>query len=140
METIIYKEESDLTAEEFQEILEDSGLDQRRPAGDLKRLKEMCKNANLIITARINSELIGVSRAITDFSYCTYLSDLAVHRKYQKQGIGKKLVEETQKKAPQATLILLSAPDAVNYYPKIGMEKHNHCYLLKRDNLVIQQV
>lgn len=90
----------------------------------------MCENANLIVTARLNGKLIGIARSITDFSYCTYLSDLAVDTEYQKKGIGKKLIEETKKKAPQANLILLSAPAAVDYYPKIGMKKHNYCFIL----------
>ena len=90
----------------------------------------MCDNANLIITARKDEKLIGVARSITDFAYCTYLSDLAVDTEYQNQGIGKRLIEETKKAAPQAKIILLSAPAAVEYYPKIGMKKHNHCYTL----------
>jgi predicted N-acetyltransferase YhbS len=90
----------------------------------------MCENANLIITARLDGKLIGVARSMTDFGYCTYLSDLAVDREYQRKGIGKRLIEETKKQTPQATLILLSAPAAVDYYPKIGMKKHNHCFIL----------
>lgn len=78
----------------------------------------------------IKRKIIGVARSITDFVYCTYLSDLAVDLKYQKTGIGKKLIEETKKAALQAKLILLSAPDAVEFYPKIGMKKHNHCYYI----------
>jgi predicted N-acetyltransferase YhbS len=90
----------------------------------------MCNNANLIVTARLDGKLIGVARSITDFVYCTYLSDLAVDIKYQKKGIGKNLIEETKKITPQAKLILLSAPAAVDYYPKIGMTKHNHCFYI----------
>ena len=90
----------------------------------------MCNNATLIVTARVDGTLVGVARSITDFVYCTYLSDLAVDVKFQKTGIGKKLIEETKKATPQAKLILLSAPAAVDYYPRIGMTKHNHCYYL----------
>ena len=90
----------------------------------------MCKNANLIVTARRDGKLIGVGRSLTDFTYCTYLSDLAVDIKFQRQGIGKELIAETKKQTPDAKLILLSAPAAVDYYPKIGMKKHNHCFIL----------
>jgi ribosomal protein S18 acetylase RimI-like enzyme len=90
----------------------------------------MCNNANLIVTARLAGKLIGVARSVTDFVYCTYLSDLAVDKKYQRQGIGTKLIEETKRITPQAKLILLSAPAAVNFYPKIGMKKHNYCYYI----------
>ena len=90
----------------------------------------MLKNANLIITARDNGLLVGVSRSLTDFSYCTYLSDLAVRKNYQKLGIGKELIKLTKLGGGEAKIILLSAPAAIDYYPKIGMTKHNYCYLL----------
>ena len=90
----------------------------------------MLKHADLIITARDQDKLIGVARSITDFSYCTYLSDLAVDKQYQRQGIGKELIRKTKLAAPQAKLILLSAPKAVNYYPRIGMTQFQQCYLL----------
>jgi predicted N-acetyltransferase YhbS len=127
---IIYQTENDLNHFEFIDILKRSTLAERRPVDDNERIKKMCENANLIVTARFNGKLIGVARSITDFVYCTYLSDLAVDEEYQKKGIGKKLIEETKKQAPQAKLILLSAPAAVDYYPKIGMKKHEHCFIL----------
>ncbi len=130
MNDIIYTIEKSLDVSEFIEVLKNSTLAERRPVEDEQRIASMCINANLIVTARINGKLIGVARSITDFVYCTYLSDLAVDIKYQKKGIGKKLIEETKKQTPQAKLILLSAPDAVDYYPKIGMTKHNHCYFI----------
>lgn len=130
MSEIIYTIEKSLDVSEFIEVLKNSTLAERRPVDDEQRISSMCNNANLIVTARLDGKLIGVARSITDFVYCTYLSDLAVDLEYQKKGIGKKLIEETKKITPQARLILLSAPDAVDYYPKIGMTKHNHCYFI----------
>lgn len=130
MNEIIYKVETELDPAEFIDVLKRSTLSERRPVDDFDRIKKMCENANLIITARIDGKLIGIARSVTDFAYCTYLSDLAVDIEFQKKSIGKKLIEKTKQQAPQATLILLSAPAAVDYYPKIGMTKHNHCYLL----------
>jgi len=130
MNEIIYTVEKSLDVSEFIEVLKNSTLAERRPVDDEQRISSMCNNANLIVTARLDGKLIGVARSITDFVYCTYLSDLAVDVKHQKKGIGKKLIEETKKITPQANLILLSAPAAVDYYPKIGMSKHNHCYYL----------
>jgi predicted N-acetyltransferase YhbS len=127
---IIYQTENDLNHFEFIDILKRSTLAERRPVDDNELIKKMCENANLIVTARFNGKLIGVARSITDFVYCTYLSDLAVDEEYQKKGIGKKLIEETMKQAPRAKLILLSAPAAVDYYPKIGMKKHEQCFIL----------
>jgi len=130
MTGIVYKVESNLDAPEFIDVLNRSTLGERRPVDDFKRITEMCKNANLIVTARLDRKLIGVARSITDFAYCTYLSDLAVDEAYQKKGIGRKLIEETKRQAPRAKLILLSAPAATDYYPKIGMKKHKQCFIL----------
>jgi predicted N-acetyltransferase YhbS len=133
MSEIVYTIEKSLDADEFIEVLNNSRLAERRPVDDEHRISSMCNNANLIVTARLNGKLIGIARSITDFVYCTYLSDLAVDVEFQKKGIGKRLIEETKKITPQAKLILLSAPGAIDYYPKIGMTKHNHCYYL--DNI-----
>lgn len=130
MDEIVYSIEKSLDPDEFIEVLKSSTLAERRPIDDEQRITTMCNNANLIVTARLNGLLIGVARSITDFVYCTYLSDLAVNINYQKKGIGKKLIEESKKAAPQAKLILLSAPAAINYYPKLGMKKHDHCYYI----------
>jgi predicted N-acetyltransferase YhbS len=133
MTNIIYKVEKTLDPSEFIDVLNKSTLGERRPVNDFERIKKMCDNANLIVTARKDGKLIGVARSITDFVYCTYLSDLAVDIDFQNLGIGKRLIEETKKAAPQAKIILLSAPAAINYYPKIGMKKHDHCFTL--DNI-----
>ena len=127
---IIYQVESQLPVEEFISVLNRSTLGERRPVDDTERIAAMLKNANLLVTARANGVLVGVSRAITDFAFCTYLSDLAVDEAYQKQGIGKELIRQTKLAAPRAKLILLSAPKAVEYYPKIGMKNHPQCYFI----------
>lgn len=127
---IKYQIENNISPIEFKELLIKSTLGERRPVDDVERIKAMVENANLIITARDGDKLVGVARSVTDFVYCTYLSDLAVDDEYQKQGIGKELIRLTKKETPKATIILLAAPKAVDYYPHIGMSKHNACFLL----------
>jgi predicted N-acetyltransferase YhbS len=127
---ITYQIENELSVEDFRLVLKNSTLGERRPIDDTERLVLMLKNANLIVTARVEGNIIGVSRAITDFAFCTYLSDLAVDENYQKKGIGKELIRQTKLAAPRAKLILLSAPKAVEYYPRIGMKHHPHCYFI----------
>jgi GNAT superfamily N-acetyltransferase len=130
---IAYALEPDLSAQEFRDILVASTLAERRPAGDLDRLKRMLRHADIIVTARDGERLVGVSRAITDFAYCCYLSDLAVDAAYQHQGIGKRLIAETRASAGEcATLTLVAAPAAETYYPKIGMERHASCWTIPR--------
>lgn len=127
---LIYNREEKLSVEEFINVLNESGLGERRPVDDIDRIAKMIAKANLIITARYEGKLIGVARSLTDFTYCTYLSDLAVIVDFQKRGVGKELIKQTYESSKPAKLILLSAPAAVDYYPKIGMEKHNNCFIL----------
>ncbi len=122
-----------LTAQDFQSVLIASGLAERRPARDLGRLEKMLRNADLIVTARVGGVLVGISRAVTDFSYCCYLSDLAVAVQYQRRGIGKLLIERTHLAAGLDTsLILSAAPAAEGYYPKIGMKPLSSCWAIPR--------
>ncbi len=131
---ISYAHEPDLTAREFREILVASTLAERRPANDLARLDRMLRNADIVMVARDAGRIVGVSRAITDFAYCCYLSDLAVHQDYQRQGIGKRLIAETRVAAGEtATLILVAAPLAEGYYPRIGMTHFSSCWAIPRE-------
>jgi predicted N-acetyltransferase YhbS len=130
---ITYAVEPDLTVREFRDVLVASTLGERRPIDDPERLGKMLRHADLIITARDDGKLVGVSRAITDFAFCCYLSDLAVDTAYQRQGIGKRLVAETHLRAGKSTrLILTAAPGAEGYYPKIGMEHVKSCWAIRR--------
>jgi predicted N-acetyltransferase YhbS len=120
---IHYALEPDLSAEDFRAVLQSSTLAERRPVDDLPRLERMLRHADVIATARDAGRLVGISRAFTDFAYCCYLSDLAVDVAYQRQGIGRRLIAETHHAAGTlTTLILIAAPAAEAYYPRIGMQ------------------
>lgn len=134
---ITYQQEPNLSSKEFIEVLNNSSLGKRRPVNEPERIANMLKHGNLIITARDNQKLIGVARSLTDFAFCTYLSDLAVDSAYQKKGIGKELIRQTKLSALQAKLILLAAPKAVHYYPHIGMKRHEYCYYIDDANELI---
>ncbi len=130
---IAYSLEPELPAEQFRAVLIASTLGARRPIDDLQRLDRMLRHADVIVTARDGQRLVGISRAITDFSYCCYLSDLAVDVAYQRQGIGRRLIAETRKSAGELTnLILVAAPAAESYYPRIGMQQRPSCWTLPR--------
>ena len=121
---------SDLDLNEVLEVYRSSGLGERRPIADTERLAAMVQNANLILTCRIDGALVGIARSISDFSYVTYLSDIAVSRAHQRSGIGRALIDATRKEAPQAKIVLLSAPAATDYYPHIGFIQHNSAWVL----------
>lgn len=130
---ICYSMEPGLSAEEFRAVLIASTLAERRPVEDLERLGRMLRHADVIVTARDGGRLVGISRAVTDFSYCCYLSDLAVDVEYQRKGIGKRLIEETHRAAGhETTLLLVAAPAAEGYYPKIGMTQRPSCWTIPK--------
>ena len=120
------------TTAEIIEVYNSSGLN--RPTADARRIAGMYANSNLIVTAWDGDLLVGISRALTDFHYCCYLSDLAIRKEYQKKGIGKELVRLTKEAiSPLSMLLLLSAPTAMEYYPKIGMDKLDNAFMIKRE-------
>jgi GNAT superfamily N-acetyltransferase len=133
---IDYRTGGDLDLEVVRELYRASTLADRRPVEDRERFAAMLRNANLVITAWENDLLVGISRAVSDFSYATYLSDLAVRVSHQRQGIGRELIRRTQAAAPQATLILLAAPAAQEYYPHIGFKPHPQAWVLRSDETV----
>ena len=130
---IAYAIEPELTGDEFIDVLRRSTLADRRPVDDRAAIDGMLRHADLIVTARHNGLLVGVSRALADFSFCTYLSCLAVDEAYQRRGIGQELIRRTHDAAGrQTTLILLAAPKAESYYPHIGLEQHRSCWTIPR--------
>ena len=130
MMNVEYSLEPHLRVEEFVDLLRRSTLAERRPVDDVSTMAGMLAHADIIVTARDAQRLlVGVSRAITDFSYCTYLADLAVDEAFQRRGIGRELIRQTHVAAGLKTnLILLAAPKAEAYYPHIGMVRHNSCW------------
>jgi len=128
--TIEYKVGNNLDLDEVIELYRASTLGERRPVGERDRMQKMLQHANLVITAWEGGLLVGIARSLTDFAYCTYLSDLAVRLSHQRQGIGKELVRRTREEAGPAKIILLAAPKAVDYYPHIGFTHHPHAWIL----------
>lgn len=128
---IQFKVNIKVPAEAVIEVFKSSGIN--RPVDDIKRIQTMLDNANLIITAWDGIELIGIARSLTDYSYCCYLSDLAVKKEYQKSGIGKTLIELTRDAiGEQSMLLLLSAAPAMEYYPKTGFTKVENGFIINR--------
>ncbi|MBT3270011.1 GNAT family N-acetyltransferase [Candidatus Poribacteria bacterium] len=127
---------NDIDFDAFIELYHASTLAERRPADDEERMRHMLENANLVIAAWDGDLLVGLARSVTDSVYATYLSDLAVRVSHQRQGIGKELMRRTQEAAPQATLILLAAPAADDYYPHTGFTRHPRAWVLASDERI----
>jgi predicted N-acetyltransferase YhbS len=128
---IVYEVHGSLTRRELADVFAASGI--RRPVEDLARMEKMIAAADLIVTAREDGRLVGVARSLTDFCFACYLSDLAVDRSHQRRGVGKELVRLTRQAiGPQTTLLLIAAPEAMAYYPKIGFEPMNRAWWIDR--------
>jgi len=130
---ITYRTGNDLDLEIVIELYRASTLGERRPVDDVERMGRMLQNANLVVTAWDGDLLVGIARSLSDFSYATYLSDLAVRQSHQRQGIGRELIRQTQMLGGQATVVLLSAPKATDYYPHVGMTAHPSAWTLRCD-------
>jgi predicted N-acetyltransferase YhbS len=133
---IEYRTGNDLDLDEVIEVYVASTLGERRPVDDRERMGGMLREANLVVTAWDGERLVGVSRSVSDFHYATYLSDLAVRLSHQKQGIGVELIRRTRLAAPRATVILLAAPAAVDYYPRVGFTRHESAWVLRPGDAV----
>lgn len=127
---IDYRLGNQIPLDHLTELYRASTLGERRPVDDPDRMRQMLENANLVVAAWEGELLVGISRALSDFSYATYLSDLAVRLSHQRQGIGKELMRRTQAAAPRASLILLAAPKAVAYYSHVGFTRHESAWVL----------
>jgi ribosomal protein S18 acetylase RimI-like enzyme len=134
---ILYASEPALDAAEFRRVLVGSGLGATRPVDDEARLKAMLASADLVLTARLEAPgrpLVGVARGITDFSWVCYISEVAVSQSAQGLGIGKGLLDEARRQlGPSVAIALISMPDAVGFYERIGMTRMPDAFWFGRE-------
>ena len=130
--TIEYRDDAAIGVDDAIDLYKRSTLGERRPVDRPDIFEGMLKNANLIVSAWSGERLVGIARTLTDFTYVAYLADLAVDADYQKQGIGKRLIEETKRRLkPECMIVLLAAPKADAYYPKLGFERNPRGWILR---------
>ncbi len=131
---IAYRDDAEMTVDTAIDLYRRSTLGQRRPVDRPDIFAKMIGNASLTITAWHGDRLVGIARTLTDFSYVAYLADLAVDAEYQKQGIGTRLIDETRKRlGRECMVVLLAAPNANDYYPKLGFEHNPRAWILRGD-------
>jgi ribosomal protein S18 acetylase RimI-like enzyme len=132
MAAIRYAHGNDVDLDEFIDLYRESTLGERRPVDDRSVMADMLAHGNLTVTAWDGELLVGIARTLTDFGYTGYMSDLAVRLSHQRQGIGVELIRKTRERmGPRSMLVLLAAPKAVGYYPKIGFTHHESAWILR---------
>lgn len=123
--------ETQLDLDEVRALYQSSGI--ARPVGQPERMQRMLQHANLIVSARQDGQLLGLARCLTDYSWVVYIADLLVAKAYQQQGIGRQLLAEVQRiTGPEVQQLLLSAPSAMAYYPKVGFQPLNNAFAIGR--------
>jgi ribosomal protein S18 acetylase RimI-like enzyme len=132
MNEIVYRDDAPLSVEQAIDLYRRSTLGERRPVDRPDIFEGMLANADLTVTAWDGERLVGISRTLTDFTYVAYLADLAVDEACQRRGIGRRLIEETQRRlGAECQIVLLAAPKANEYYPKLGFEHNPRAWILK---------
>lgn len=130
MAETVYRIGNDVDLDEVIDLYSATTLGPRRPLQDRARVAAMLRNANLVITAWDGDLLVGIARSLTDHSFVTYLSDLAVRESHQQRGIGRELIRRTREASGGIQVVLLSAPQAVGFYPRIGFGRHDSAWVL----------
>jgi len=129
---IEYRDNAQITVEVAIDLYKRSTLGERRPVDRPEIFEGMLENASLTISAWHGDGIVGISRTLTDFTYVAYLADLAVDIDFQRQGIGKQLIEETKRRlGRECMIVLLAAPKANDYYPKLGFQHNPRAWMLK---------
>ena len=117
-----------LTAEEYIDFLKRTDLGSQYPLERFgERIARLVNTVSISLTAR-NDEglLIGVLFGLTDFAYWLYVTDLGVDRRYERQGIGMKLMQKAHEMAGgerDIAVYLVANENAVPFYEKLGMKK-----------------
>jgi predicted N-acetyltransferase YhbS len=133
--SIAYRLGNDLDLDAVIDVYRDSTLGARRPVDDRPRMEQMLASANLVVSAWEGPRLVGIARSLSDFCYATYLSDIAVRLSHQRAGIGRELIRRTQEAGGRANVVLLAAPAAVDYYPRVGFAAASGWILREGDPL-----
>lgn len=86
-------------------------------------------NSDFIIACRDGTRIVGCARIFWDKGYIAYLADVMVKPEYQKQGIGKKLVDECisyidkqLKDSWRIKIVILSAKGKEQFYERFGFQ------------------
>ena len=86
-----------------------------------EQLLPALRNSHSLITARVSGSLVGIANAISDGHLVVYYPHMLVHPDYQRQGIGRKMVEALNSIYGHFHQQMLTADgDAIEFYKSVG--------------------
>ncbi len=127
-----------VSAEEYIDFLKRSDLGKQYPKEDFQqRVTDLVQNIQISLIARNKqSQIVGICFGITDFAYWLFITDLGTDRRYEKQGLGKTLMEIAHELAGGEKKIVVFAyanENAIPFYKKIGMIETKS--MMMKDNI-----
>ncbi len=114
--------------EEYIEFLKHSDLGSQYPGENFdERIERLLSHANVSLVCR-NEEnrIIGVLLGLSDYAYWLFVTDLGVDREYERQGIGRQLMQEAHEMCggkSEIAVYLVANEKAIPFYEKLGMKK-----------------
>lgn len=113
--------EQDLSVADYINVVGATALGPSRPLNDPDRIRRMLTGSNLIVTARLNGQCVGLARGVSDFAWVCYLGDLAVRSDQQGLGIGLRLLLACREiLGEEVSIALLSLREAKAFYDHVG--------------------
>ena len=120
--SVVYAEEPALSVADYVAVLGETTMRGKRPLANTERIGQMLAGADLIVTARREGELLGLARCITDRIWICYCAELAVRESAQGLGVGRGILEAAWAiLGPKVGFVLVSEPEAVQFYKRVGM-------------------
>lgn len=103
---------------------------------DAHILVEAMKNASNVVSAWDNNKLIGIARSMDDGCWSANIDCCVVHKQYQNQGIGTKIMRELIDNIKHIKYINVSPNENKNigFYEKVGFKVINESKLLQIRN------
>lgn len=123
---IEYQKKVDITHEALLHLYESVGWSAYTQ--DNPDLTSLLEGARHYLTAWDGERLIGLIRVVGDGVYIAYIQDVLVHPDYQRQGIGKHLMQTMLTEIRYAKQIILTtenSPATKAFYQSLGMKDFN---------------
>ncbi len=95
--------------------------------GRLRETEKICRayqNSYKFVVAWNCGKIIGAGRMISDGECYGWIHDIAVLESYRKQGVGRTIMEELIEGNETLLIGLTSSFEAVDFYSKLGFNKH----------------